>query len=135
MADWNFQRVVDIMRRVISRRNQTDSLSSDNELMRYIGEFMRDLMPQELKMLENFDTFDFDTIADTETYSFAGNLNGDFFENIGTVAYSDEVKMIWFQDPGLFYEKWGFDTNIATPQTSQPSDILFYNNQFVLKTR
>ena len=147
MANWNFQRVTDIMRRVIARRNATDDLSSDNEIQTYVGEFIRDLMPQEIKNFENFDIYDFNTVADTEGYTFntdnsaqptlgdGSDLNGNIFENIGPIAYSDEQKMIWYQDPTIFFDKWGFDTNVTTVQTAQPIDILFYNDQFTLKPR
>lgn len=133
------------MRRVIGRRNATDNLSSDNELQEYIGEFMRDLMPQEMKNFENFDTYEFDTVASTEGYTFnidntdqpalgdGSDVNGNQFENLGPVAYSDEQIMIWYQDPAIFHAKWGFDTDVSTVQTGQPTDILFYNDQFLLK--
>ena len=145
MANFNYTRVLEIMRRVIARRNTTDPLSEDSELMEYVGEFLRDLMPQEIKNFENFDTYKFDTVASTEGYTFnSGNsaqptlgdgsdLNGNKFVNIGPIAYSDEQLMNWWQNPQAFYGKWGFDTNVTTVQTAQPTDILFYNDQFTLK--
>jgi len=145
MANFSFQRVLEIMRRVIGRRNATDTLSSDTELQEYVGEFMRDLMPQEIKNFENFATYEFDTVADTEQYTFnndnsaqpslgdGSDINGYVFENIGPIAYSDEQKMNWYQDPADFYGKWGFDTDVTTVQTSQPTDILLHNDRFTLK--
>ncbi len=139
MANFTFSRVIEIMRRVIARRNQTDTLSTDVELLNYIGEFMRDLMPQETKNFENLATYEFDTIADTEEYDFnsgdGADINGIVFENIGPIAYCDEQLMNWYQDPSIFYDKWGFNTDVTTVTTSQPQDVLFYNDAFVLKNR
>lgn len=145
MANFTFGRVVDIMRRVIGRRNTTDALSTDSELMEYIGEFLRDLMPQEMKNFENFGTYSFSTVSGTEGYTFntdnsaqptlgdGSSDDGFQYENIGPVAYSDEQIMRWYQDPAIFHAKWGFDTDVANPQTGQPVDILFFKDQFLLK--
>lgn len=137
MANFTFSRVIDIMRRVVSRRNTTDNLSTNVEFQEYIGEFMRDLMPHEIKTFENFGTYSFNTIANTEEYLFnTGNgadIDGAIFENIGPIAYSDETIMTWYQDPAIFHSKWGFDTDVTTVQTSQPVDILFHSDRFILK--
>lgn len=145
MANFDYTRAIELMRRVVGRRNSTDPLSTDAEFQQYLGEFLRDLMPQEMKNFENFDTYEFDTVADTEGYTFnidnsgqptlgdGSDIDGDEFENIGPVAYSDEILMRWYQDPVIFYDKWGFDTDVTTVQTAQPTDILFYKDQFVLK--
>ncbi len=139
MANFTFSRVIDIMRRVVSRRNTTDNLSTNVEFQEYIGEFMRDLMPQEIKTFENFGTYSFNTIANTEDYPFntgdGADIDGNIFENIGPIAYSDETIMTWYQDPAIFRARWGFDTNVTTVQTSQPVDILFYSDRFTLKPR
>jgi hypothetical protein len=166
MANFTFTRVRNIMRRVIARRNATDSLSGDTELQEYIGEFVRDLMPQEVKNFENFDVYDFSTVANDFIYTFnTSNIavleggtgqdesgqespgddedGGNEFENIGPIAFSSDpnnltnggnaILMRWFQDPAIFYDKWGFIEAIADAQTGQPTDILFTNNRFELR--
>lgn len=139
MANFTFSRVIEIMRRVIARRNNTDDLSTDAELQAYIGEFMRDLMPQETKNFENFAIYEFDTISGTEEYLFnsgdGADLNGLVFENVGPVAYCDEQLMRWYQDPAIFYGIWGYNTNVSSIPTGQPTDILLHNDKFVMKMR
>ena len=43
--------------------------------------------------------------------------------------------MNWWQDPAMFFDKWGFDTNVTTVQTAQPTDVLFHEDQFRVKPR
>lgn len=156
MANWDFQRVQDIMRRVIARRNETDSLSDANELQSYIGEMIRDIMPQEVKNFENFDVYDFTTVSGQYSYTFnqsdtsalEGGAGQDLtsalgdgqdetqsneFENIGPVAFSDNQLMRWYQDPVIFYDTWGFIDDVDSEQTAQPIDILFHNNRFEVR--
>ncbi len=147
MANFTFTRVRDIMRRVIGRRNETDDLSTNNEFQTYIGEFIRDLMPQEIKNFQNFDIYDFNTVNNFEQYTFnsdnsndttlgdGSDLDGNIFDVIGPIAFSDETLMNWFTDPGLFHSRWGFDTDVDPVPTAQPTDILFHNDRFTLKPR
>lgn len=162
MANWNFTRVVDVMRRVIGRRNETDNLSSDTELIRYAGEFMRDIMPQESKNFENFDIYDFSTVSNDYIYTFnsantatlAGGTGqdesgtqaagddeggGNEFENLTLYAWSSDPAnsntqtMRVHQDPVQFYDQFGMIENLSDAQTGRPTDILFYNNRFEVR--
>lgn len=145
-----FQTVVDIMRKVIGQRDASAPDATNSELLDYILRFMQMYMPNDFKVQDNWTYYEFVTVADTPTYTFSnttsqsidvdGNLDNRFvivrppcwsIDKSGTKQNS--VPMYWYQDPERFYNFWGYIDDTSSLTSGQPTDILYYNNEFVLR--
>lgn len=150
-----FQKVVDIMRKVIGQRDSSSPDATNEILMQYILEFMQLNMPNDIKVQDNWTYYQFNTVADTPVYSF----NVDSTQTVNTTpsiapdqinkkfmivkppcwsidnnaAVQNSIQMYWYQDPQRFYNFWGYIDDTTALTSGQPTDILYYNNQFVLR--
>jgi hypothetical protein len=136
--------IIDIMRRAIARRNDTDIDSSRATLLEYINDFVELAMPDDVKLFENFGTLEFTINGDTDgVYTFNDVGASTQFANISqeafvTLTVPPAGSVSWneltiFQDPGVFYQKWGINNeDILIP--GYPTDMLYYGEQMVFRT-
>lgn len=135
------QTVLDIMRKVIGQRDASAPDATDEILLQYVNQFIQLNLPQDVKLFDKWTWYEFDTTADDFEYDFNPDGDGDVFVNLRPPAYSNDssgtaknsILMYWFQSPELFYEKWGYITTLADLDKGQPTDILFWNNQLVVR--
>lgn len=138
---------LNLMRRILGRRNELDADSNDNILMAYINDFVNISMSDDVKLFEQFGTLTFTITADniTGVYPFTkvGLDSSTDFINISNEAFislSDPAasSTSWkhlniFLDPIRFYSRWGVNNEIIlTPGC--PTDMLFYGNELVFRT-
>ena len=137
--------VFDIMRRVISRRNQNDPDSDNDMLMSYLNDFISLTMSDEVKAFEQFGTLKF-TIDETNTsgvYTFNEVGAANNFVNIsleGIISILDPVdnSVSWnpleiYFDPGTFYMFWGINNDEKLIK-GFPTQMLYYGNEMVFRT-
>ena len=135
------QTVLDIMRKVIGQRDASAPDATDSILLQYVNQFIQLQLPNDVKLLDKWTWYEFDTTANDFDYDFNPDDNGNEFTELRPPAYSNDssgstensLEMCWFQDPGEFYAKWGYITTLADLDTGQPQDILFWEDQFVLR--
>lgn len=137
----NGDKVLQIMRKVIGQRDASAPDATDDILLEYINEFIQLNMPQDVKLLDNWTFYEFNTVANDYDYDFGADANGVTYSIVRPPAYSinnasatqNSLKMYWHQSPERFYNIWGYITDTDDLTTGQPTDILFYENQFVLR--
>lgn len=127
------QDAIDIMQRVIGEQNSQDPNASESALLGYISDFYNLMMPQDVKVYENYSFFEFDLVADQAVYPLnVAPLPINEFVNLQPPAFIGIVKLWWYQDPDMFYTKWPLDTqNLGT---GKPTDVLFWGNELVFRT-
>lgn len=137
----NLDDVLRIMRLAIGRRNLNDPDSNDDTLIQYVQDFLTLKMSDDLKIFENFAPFEF-TIDETATDGIYSLEDSNFvnFTSVAFISLTDPVngsiswnRLCWYQDPGEFYGYWGIN-NDDILIAGYPTDILYYNNELVLRT-
>lgn len=137
--------VLRIMRLAIGRRNELDPDSNDSTLLQYIKDFMSLTMSDEVKIVEQWRSFtmEIDETTTDGVFTFPGASTATNFVNIIPRAMISLLSpqgesvswySLWvYQDPEVFYEKWGINNeDILT--TGQPTDMLYYGNEFIFRT-
>jgi hypothetical protein len=139
------QDCLSLMRVVISRPNENDPASTDDNLLSYLNNFISLKMPNDLKVFEQFGTLTF-TIDESNTtgvYDFNDVGSGQQFINLSAMAFISLLDPVdnsvsWnrlpiYQDPGEFFSIWGINNDeILIP--GYPTMMLFYGNQFTFRT-
>lgn len=137
--------VFDIMRRVLSRRNQNDPDSNNDMFMAYLNDFIALTMSEEVKVFEQFGTLQF-TIDENSTngiYTF-NNVGAAFnFTNISVEALislqdPQNKSVSWnpldiYFDPGEFYMYWGINNDDVLIR-GFPTQMLYYGTEMVFRT-
>ena len=133
MITKTLQDSLDIMKKVIGEQGSQDPNASDDVLFDYIVDFVSLIMPQDIKVYENYTFFEFDTVADQDEYPMGvAPLPLDTFTNLEPPAFIGIQKMWYYQDPNAFFTKWPLDTqNLGT---GKPTDLLFWDNKITLRT-
>lgn len=120
-----------IMRRVISVTDGFDPNATDNILLEYLDDFYQLEFPQDIHLKENFKFATFDTVANQQDYEI-DTLFSETFTNFSQPVYVDDLRMVYYENPAVFYDVWPIDTTNVQP--GQPTDILFFDNKFTLRT-
>ena len=120
--------IITIMRNVTGRVDSSDPLFSDSVMLGYINDFLNLIMPQDVRLFENKTWYEFNTVANTDTY--AVNLDTLGYSTLGSNAYIDGFDLQWFQSPALFFGKWQ-ETQTYTAQ--RPIDVLYYDNELIFR--
>lgn len=145
MATRYLSNVLNIMRRVLARRNANDPDSTDEVFVDYINDMYALAMSDDVKLFEQFGTLIFtidETIADG-VYSLSDvGATGNFvnFSNEVFISLNDpaNASTSWnalyvYQDPGRFYAYWGVNNyEILIP--GMPTEMLYYGTEFVFRT-
>lgn len=139
------QDTLDLMRRILGRRNENDPDASDDILLRYLNDFYSLSMPNDTKLFESFGTLSF-TIDETNTtgvYTFNDvGANSDFM-NLSQEAFISLLDPInnsvsWnqlpiYQNPGEFFAIWGINNEeILIP--GYPTNMLYYGTEMTFRT-
>lgn len=133
--------VLTIMRRAISR-SANDSQATDDVLLRYINDFIALKAPLSMKLANQFSTLTFTIDGTTEGIYTFNDLGADTnFVDVGTEAFiydPNATTSNWstigiYRDPESFYYRWGVN-NETLLTTGMPTEVLFYDNQFVFRT-
>jgi len=127
--------VIDIMRKVLSRRNTNDPSSDFATLVRYINDFAVFTMPNISRLIEEYGTlqFDVDETVTNGVYTFNDVGATSNFTSISHTGYVDNNPLTIYQDPTQFYNKWDQFTTADIP-TGMPIDMLYYGNEFVFRS-
>ena len=133
------------MRLAIGRRNANDPDSNDGTLLQYINDFISLTMSDDVKLFENFGTFNF-TIDETLTdgvYQLGSDVDGENFVNFDSeilISLTDPVnssvswsRLFLYQDPQEFYGYWGIN-NVDILTIGYPTEVLYYDSQLVFRT-
>jgi hypothetical protein len=134
-----------IMRLALSRRNENDPDQNDPTLFQYLQDFITLTMSDDIKIFEQFGTLTFtiDEANKTGVYTFNDVGASSDFTNISKGAFISlldppDGSISWnqlyiFQDPGLFYSKWGINnTDVLIP--GYPTEMLYYGTEMVFRT-
>lgn len=116
-----------------------DDQSNEVERIQYLSDFITLIMPQDIKIKENFDYFQFTTVANQDVYPLnVAPLPDNEFVNIGEPVYlvnpavNSTQRIQFYQDPAIFYAKWVLDPTPLSPGV--PTDLLFFDNEITLRT-
>jgi len=132
MATRTYGDVLTLMRRIVGENDGSDPDATDTIFMEYIQNFVEMVMGQDVKLFDLYTWFEFDTVADQETYVFKDQG----YTNLYPPAYvidsnASDTRLNFFQSPELFFRRNSVD---ATNQdTSRPGDMLFYNDEVILR--
>ncbi len=118
----------DIMRRVIGQNDGDDPDATGDLLLTYLSDFVSLIMGQDIKSVDLYSWFTFNTVANQDTYAFKDQG----FTNIFPRARADGNDMRYWESPDRFYDIWP-DTVDTTSTTGRPTDMLFYNNEILLR--
>lgn len=139
------QDTLDLMRRILGRRNENDPDASDDILLRYLNDFYSLSMPNDTKLFESFGTLSF-TIDETNTtgvYTFNDVGASTDFMNLSQEAFISLLDPInnsvsWnqlpiYQNPGEFFAIWGINNEeILIP--GYPTNMLYYGTEMTFRT-
>ena len=139
------QDTLDLMRRILGRRNENDPDASDDILLRYLNDFYSLSMPNDTKLFESFGTLSF-TIDETNTtgvYTFNDVGADSDFMNLSQEAFISLLDPInnsvsWnqlpiYQNPGEFFAIWGINNEeILIP--GYPTNMLYYGTEMTFRT-
>lgn len=139
------QDTLDLMRRILGRRNENDPDASDDILLRYLNDFYSLSMPNDTKLFESFGTLSF-TIDETNTtgvYTFNDVGADSDFMNLSQEAYISLLDPVnnsvsWnqlpiYQNPGEFFAIWGINNEeILIP--GYPTNMLYYGTEMTFRT-
>ncbi|MEN8236136.1 MAG: hypothetical protein ABFQ95_01085 [Pseudomonadota bacterium] len=117
-----------IMRRVVGQNDGDDPDATTDLFIRYLSDFVTLIMGQDIKSQDLYSWFAFDTVSDQDTYDFKDQG----FTNIFPLVRADGNDMRYWEDPDRFFDIWP-DTVDSTTNTGRPTDMLFYNNQLLLR--
>ena len=139
------QDALDIMRRGLGRRNESDPDASDSVFLRYLNDFVSLTMPNDTKLFESFGTLTFliDESSTDGVYTFNDvGADADFI-NISASAFisllePQDSSVSWndlpiYQDPGEFFSIWGIN-NQDILIAGYPTMMLFYGNEMTFRT-
>ena len=134
-----------LMRVILGRRNENDPDAKDENLFRYLNDFVSLSMPNDTKLFESFGTLSFtiDEANLTGVYTF-NDVGADFdFMNISLEAYISLLdpqgsSISWnflpiYQDPGEFYAIWGINNEDILIK-GYPTAMLYYGTEMVFRT-
>jgi len=137
-----YSAAMEIMRVALGRRNQNDPDSNDDKLLQYVKDFVTLTMCNDIKVFEQYGTYEF-TIDETSTDGVIQFNENDDFINIGGQGFvslttqptdSTSWNQIWiYQDPMQFYQKWGVNNEDVLIR-GYPTEMLFYGNEIVVRT-
>jgi hypothetical protein len=108
-AGWSLSNIRNKVRNLTG--TDPDSLT-DAQLNDYINNYVQYTMPFELKNQIQIKWIDFETKNGIDTYPFP--VQGPFLTN-SPDAYSDGLKMAYYQDPNVFLQDWPAIYNTDTP--------------------
>jgi len=135
----NVSDCLSILSKVIGQNDGQDPESAPIELIGYISDFYNLIMPQDIKIKENFDFFKFTTVANQDEYTInQPPLPVDQFVNIGSPVWIEDtstnstLRMRFYQDPSQFFDRWLLDASSLS--VGKPTDILFFDNKITLRT-
>lgn len=128
-----------IMKNVIGHGDGEDPQATETVLIGYISDFIDLIMPQDVKLKENFDFFTFTTVANQDEYPInQAPLPINQFVNVGEPVWLvdtsvNSTQRLWFyQDPEVFFDRWLLDTTALTP--GKPTDVLYFDDKIFLRT-
>ena len=137
--------VLRIMRLAIGRRNTNDPDSSDTTLIKYINDFMTLIMPDDVKLFEQYGTliFEIDETSDTAVYNLEDIPDANLYQNFSNEAIISLLEPVgrsisWnylpvYQDWGRFFALWGINNEDILIR-GYPTNMLYYGNQFTFRT-
>jgi len=128
-----------IFQNVIGQSDGEDPQATAFVLIGYISDFIDLIMPQDVKLKENFDFFTFTTVADQDEYPInVAPLPINEFVNIGEPVWivdtsvNSSQRMCFFQDPELFFDRWPLPSAALT--AGKPTAILYFDDKLFLRT-
>lgn len=132
--------IIQILRNVTGRVDNSDPLFSDTVMLGYINDFLSLEMPQDVRLYENktWWTFNIDT---TTPDPLPVDLEALGFTTLGPPAYivynsgttpvqTNLFDLWWYQDPAKFFGIW---PQITPNQPQKPENVLWYNNELVFR--
>lgn len=137
--------VLRIMRLAIGRRNTNDPDSSDATLMKYINDFITLIMPNDVKLFEQYGTliFEIDELSENAVYSLSDIPGANIFQNFSNEAFISLLDPVgssisWnylpvYQDWGQFFALWGINNEDILIR-GYPTNMLYYGNEFTFRT-
>jgi hypothetical protein len=84
-----------------------------------------------MHLKENFKLATFSTVANQDEYVIDG-LFSETYVNFAQPVYVDDLRMRYYESPADFFSVWPIDTTNVQP--GQPTDIMFFDNKFTLRT-
>ena len=124
---------LEIMKKVIGANDGSDPEASTAVLLGYITDFFNLIMPQDVKLFDNWKFMQFDTIAGQGDYPLeAAPLPLDMFVNFVPPVFVDNQEIDYFQNVGTFFNRWNIDDN-DQPE-GRPTEILFHDRTLFLRS-
>lgn len=128
--------LINIVRNVTGRVDETDPMFTDTVILQYINDFYVLEMGQELRLNERMTWWEF-TYGPTDPNPFPVDLqnpaqmpSGVSFTTIGPLIYVNGFQSWWYQDPEQFYWQW---PETQTYQLQRPQYVLYYNNTLTFR--
>ncbi len=131
--------VIDIFRRITSKRNPNDPDANFDVIIRYINDFYALHMNQDVHLFKIEGTLKFVIANKTETVNdgvitfneIVGQSSA--FEYLTVSGYVDNNDLVIWHNPKEFFDRWQeFDTTLLT--AGMPTDMLFYGNELIFRT-
>lgn len=128
--------IIQIVRNVTGRVDNTDPQFTDSIILQYINDFYLLEMGQELRLKEQRTWWEFG-IDEFSPNPFPVDLqnpadqpDGVQYTTIGPLVYINGFECTWYEDPAQFYWRWP-ETQVYQPQ--RPIDVLYYNNELTFR--
>lgn len=128
--------VIQIMRNVTGRVDSNDPSFTNEIMFDYLNAFLQQEHPQEVRIFQNKTWWDF-TIDENSDDPYPVDLDALGYSTINEPAYvsltsgtTDSTKLLWFQDPADFYERWPWS---VTYTAQLPTHVLYYNNELTFR--
>lgn len=124
---------LEIMQKVIGANDGSDPEATTTVLLGYITDFFNLIMPQDVKLFDNWKFLQFETIQGQGDYPLqVSPLPVDEFVNFVPPVFVDNQRIDYVQNVTQFYERWNIDDN-DQPE-SQPTQLLFHDRTLFLRS-
>ena len=129
-----FTDVITILRRIVGENDGNDPDATQDILLDYVLNFYNLIMGQDIKTHDQFTWYEFDTVIDTDIYTFKGAGFTNIYPPIYCIdSNSSNTVVNFFMNPNEFYLRHPVDN--TNEDHSRPCDLLLYNDELLIRPK